>query len=88
MFTKHFILRQLCIFHGTVKIQDIPWTRALKIFFLFLSGYDIVAVDLGENGNREIPERTHWRPSKKLDIARIGIMPATYSTSCVSSLYA
>lgn len=68
------------------QIFRISHGRALKIFLL--SGYDIVDVDLGENGNREIPERTHWRPSKKLDIARIGIMPATYSTTCVSSLYA
>ena len=68
------------------QIFRISHGRALKIFLL--SGYDIVDVDLGENGNREIPERTHWRPSKKLDTARIGIMPATYSTTCVSSLYA
>ena len=68
------------------QIFRISHGRALKIFLL--SGYDIVDVDLGENGNREIPERTHWRPSKKLDIAIIGIMLATYSITCVSSLYA
>lgn len=34
------------------------------------------------------PERTHWRPSKKFDVARSGIMMAMYLTTSVSLLYA
>lgn len=35
-----------------------------------------------------LPERTHWMPSMKLDIASIGIIIATYFTTSSSSLYA
>lgn len=47
-----------------------------------------VYVDFDYKGTEIVgrPERTHWRPSKKLDVASIGIMVARYLTTCVSLL--
>jgi hypothetical protein len=44
-------------------------------------------IEMGKKEKKQ-PESTHWNPSKKCDIARIGNIFATYSTTSISLLYA